>query len=129
MAKILVFVDDSRTVLMTAQSAVSPLVENGSIELKTFDNPLDVLEEVNNNGFVYDLLITDVNMPQMNGLDMATELKQHPKLKLKPILALTTENAPDLKAKAKEIGLTGWITKPFSNEKLIMGIKRVLRIR
>jgi two-component system chemotaxis response regulator CheY len=68
-------------------------------------------------------------MPQMNGLDMATELKQHPKLKLKPVLALTTENAPDLKAKAKEIGLTGWITKPFSNEKLIMGIKRVLRIR
>jgi two-component system chemotaxis response regulator CheY len=128
MAKTLVFVDDSKTVLMTAEAAVAPLVEKGDIELRTFDNPLDVLEEVNN-GFVYDLLITDVNMPQMNGLDMAKELKQHPKLKLKPILALTTENAPDLKQKAKEIGLTGWITKPFSNEKLIMGIKRVLRLR
>jgi two-component system chemotaxis response regulator CheY len=127
-AKILVFVDDSRTVLMTAEAAVKPLVEKGDIKLRLFNNPLELLEEVNN-GFVYDLLITDVNMPQMNGLDMAKELKQHPKLKLKPILALTTENAPDLKQKAKEIGLTGWITKPFSNEKLIMGIKRVLRLR
>jgi two-component system chemotaxis response regulator CheY len=68
-------------------------------------------------------------MPQMNGLDMAKELKANPTLKLKPILALTTESSSDLKAKAKEIGLTGWITKPFSNDKLIMGIKRVLRIR
>jgi two-component system chemotaxis response regulator CheY len=128
MAKILVFVDDSKTVLMTAEMAVAPLIDSGDIELRTFDNPLDVLDEVAN-GFIYDLLITDVNMPQMNGLDMAKELKANPTLKLKPILALTTESSGDLKAQAKEIGLTGWITKPFSNDKLIMGIKRVLRLR
>jgi len=128
MAKIVVFVDDSKTVLLTAQMAVKPLVDRGDIEFKSYENPLKLLEDVEN-GFTYELVITDVNMPQMNGLDMAKELKSNDKLKLKPILALTTENTPEKKAKAKEIGLAGWITKPFSPDKLLMGIKRVLRLR
>ena len=128
MSKIVVFVDDSKTVLLTAQMAVKPLVEKGDIEFKSYENPLDLLADVKN-GFSYDLVITDVNMPQMNGLDMAKELKGNPALKGKPILALTTENAPEKKARAKEIGLAGWITKPFSPQKLLMGIKRVLRLR
>lgn len=128
MSKTVVFVDDSKTVLLTAQMAVKPLIENGSIEFRSYENPLDLLEDVAN-GFRYDLLITDVNMPQMNGLDMARELKSNPNVKMKPILALTTENAAEKKTQAKEIGLAGWITKPFSPEKLLMGIKRVLRLR
>jgi len=129
MAKVVVFVDDSKTVLMTAQMAVKPLVENGDIEFRSYDNPLNLLSDVENGNLVYDLLITDVNMPQMNGLDLAHKLKSDSHLKMKPILALTTENAPEKKAKAKEIGLAGWITKPFSPDKLLMGIKRVLRLR
>jgi len=128
MAKLVVFVDDSKTVLMTAQMAVQSLVDSGVLELKTFENPLEVLDAVEN-GLVYDLLITDVNMPQMNGLDMAKKLKSTPSVKVKPILALTTENSPERKMQAKQIGLAGWITKPFSPDKLVMGIKRVLRIR
>jgi len=128
MAKLVVFVDDSKTVLMTAQMAVDGLVKSGTIELKTFENPLELLDAVEN-GLVYDLLITDVNMPQMNGLEMAKKLKSTESVKLKPILALTTENSPERKMQAKQIGLAGWITKPFSPDKLLMGIKRVLRIR
>ena len=128
MSKIVVFVDDSKTVLLTAQMAVKPLVEKGDIEFNSYENPLEFLEDVKN-GFSYDLVITDVNMPQMNGLDMAKELKGNPALKGKPILALTTESAPEKKARAKEIGLAGWVTKPFSPDKLLMGIKRVLRLR
>jgi len=128
MAKLVVFVDDSKTVLMTAQMAVDGLVKSGTIELKTFENPLELLDAVEN-GLVYDLLITDVNMPQMNGLEMAKRLKSTESVKLKPILALTTENSPERKMQAKQIGLAGWITKPFSPDKLLMGIKRVLRIR
>ena len=60
---------------------------------------------------------------------MAKELKSIPELRLKPILALTTENSPEKKKLAKEIGLAGWITKPFTPEKLLMGVKRVLKIR
>jgi len=128
MAKLVVFVDDSKTVLMTAQMAVDGLVKSGVVELKTFENPLELLDAVEN-GLVYDLLITDVNMPQMNGLEMAKRLKSTESVKLKPILALTTENSPERKMQAKQIGLAGWITKPFSPDKLLMGIKRVLRIR
>lgn len=128
MSKTVVFVDDSPTVLMTAKMAMKNLVESGSVQLETFENPLDLLERVKN-GFIYDMVITDVNMPQMNGLDMAKELKNTPSVKLRPILALTTENSPQIKQLGKEIGLTGWITKPFSNDKLVMGVKRVLKLR
>jgi len=128
MAKKVVFVDDSKTVLLTAKMATKQMVESGVIEFIDYDNPLELIEAVKN-GFVYDLLITDINMPQMNGLDMARELKKTDSVKLKPILALTTESSGEKKSIAKSIGLAGWITKPFSPEKLIMGIKRVLRIR
>jgi len=126
--KKVVFVDDSKTVLMTAEMSVKELIENGEIELKTFENPLEVIEAVEN-GFIYDLVITDINMPQMSGLEMAKKLKTIDSVKLKPILALTTEKSPEIMAKGKEIGLTGWIVKPFSPQKLLMGVKRVLRIR
>jgi len=128
MSKLVVFVDDSKTVLLTAQMAVDNLVKSEVLEIKTYENPLEVIEDVKN-GLIYDLLITDINMPQMNGLDMAKELKQIESVAKKPILALTTENSPIKKQVAKEIGLTGWITKPFTPDKLLMGIKRVLRIR
>ncbi len=127
MAKNVVFIDDSKTVLMSAEMAVKPLVDQGSVLVHTYENPLELLDDVHE-GFVYDLIITDVNMPQMNGLDMAKELKAKEEVKLKPILALTTENKPELKAKAKEIGLAGWITKPFQPKKLLMGIKRTIKV-
>ena len=130
--KKVVFVDDSKTVLLTAEMAMKPIIENGSIEFISYENPLELLEDVKNGNLVYDLLITDINMPQMNGLDMSKELKHNPEyssVKLKPILALTTENAAEKKQLAKEIGLTGWVTKPFSPDKLLMAVKRVLRLR
>lgn len=127
--KKVVFVDDSKTVLLTAQVSMKPLIESGEIEFKAYENPLEVLEDVEKGELVYDLLITDINMPQMNGLELAKRLKSLPQTKLKPILALTTENAAEKKQQAKEIGLTGWITKPFTPEKLIMAVKRVLKIR
>jgi len=128
MAKKVVFVDDSKTVLMSAKMIVKPLIDNGTIEFYEFENPIEFLTKVKE-GFVYDLVITDINMPQMNGLDMARELKSLPSVKLKPILALTTENSGEKKQEAKKIGLAGWITKPFSPDKLLMGVKRVLKIR
>ncbi|NPA55050.1 MAG: response regulator [Epsilonproteobacteria bacterium] len=126
--KKVVFVDDSKTVLMTAEMSVKPLIDEGKIEIKTFENPLDVLELVEG-GFVYDLLITDINMPQMNGLELAKKLKSMDSVKLKPILALTTEKSPEMMKKGKELGLAGWIVKPFSPQKLLMGVKRVLRLK
>ncbi len=126
--KKIIFVDDSKTVLMTAEMSVKELVDNKQVELRIYENPLDVLEAVEN-GFVYDLLITDINMPQMSGLEMAKRLKAMESVKLKPILALTTERSPEIMKKGKEIGLAGWVVKPFSPQKLLMGVKRVLKLR
>ncbi len=126
--KKIIFVDDSKTVLMTAEMSVKELVDSNQVELRIYENPLDVLEVVEN-GFVYDLLITDINMPQMSGLDMAKKLKTMESVKLKPILALTTERSPEIMRKGKEIGLAGWVVKPFSPAKLLMGVKRVLKLR
>ena len=128
MKKVVVFVDDSATVLMSAEVATQDLVDKGIIDIKLFNNPLDVLEQIES-GLRYDLLITDINMPQMSGFDLTTKLKSIPKLKSKPIIALTTETSNDMKAQGKKVGLVGWITKPFTNDKLLIGLKRVLRIR
>ena len=128
MAKKIILVDDSSTVLMTAEMALESLIANGDIELKLYENPEKLLEEIQN-GLNYDLLITDINMPEMSGFDLARALKNLDSVKAKPIIALTTENSPQMKAEGKEVGLVGWLTKPFTNDKLVMAIKRILRLR
>ncbi|MEA3354060.1 MAG: response regulator [Campylobacterota bacterium] len=128
MAKKVVVVDDSQTVHLSLEMAMEDLEKAGEIERISYTNPLELVEDVKK-GFVYDMCITDINMPEMNGLDLAKFLKSVPSTKIKPILALTTENSPEMKAKGKEVGLTGWITKPFTSNKVITAIKRVLRIR
>ncbi len=76
----------------------------------------------------YDLLFTDINMPQMNGLELAQHLKAIDSIKNKPIIALTTEGSPQMKQQGKSIGIAGWIVKPFSDKKIVMAVKKVLGI-
>lgn len=128
MTKKVVLVDDSQTVHLSLDIAMEDLIKSGAIEKVSYTNPLELVEDVKN-GMVYDLCLTDINMPEMNGLELAKFLKSNESTKVKPILALTTENSPEMKEKGKVAGLTGWITKPFTSEKVIMAIKRVLRIR
>jgi len=128
MGKKVVVVDDSQTVHLSLEMAMEDLENSGQIERISYLNPLELVEDVKN-GFNYDLCITDINMPQMNGLDLSKFLKTNPSTKMKPILALTTESSPEMKAKGKAVGLTGWVTKPFTSVKVVTAIKRVLRIR
>ena len=74
----------------------------------------------------FDLVITDVNMPGMNGIDLVQSLRALPECKLIPILVLTTEAGADLKQKGKSAGATGWIVKPFNPEVLLDTLKKVL---
>ena len=129
MAKKLVIVDDSAAVLMIADEALDGLVNEGKMEVVTYDNPSNLLNDVKSGVLTYDLLITDINMPQMSGFELAIALKQIPSIKAKPIIALTTENSPDMKMEGKKAGLVGWLTKPFTDAKLQMSVKRVLRIK
>ena len=74
----------------------------------------------------FDLVITDVNMPGMNGIDLVQSLRGLPDCKFIPILVLTTEAGAELKAKGKSAGATGWIVKPFNPEVLLDTLKKVL---
>jgi len=128
MAKKVVLVDDSQTVHLSLEIAMEDLVNSGEIEKISYLNPLELKDDVEN-GFIYDLCITDINMPEMNGLDLTKFLKTNSSTKMRPVLALTTESSAQMKQKGKEAGLTGWISKPFTNDKVVTAIKRVLRIR
>jgi len=128
MAKKVVFVDDSPTVIMSLKEITKSLVDENIIKTVMYNNPITLLEDIEV-GLEFDLLIMDINMPQMNGFDLTSSLKQILSVKAKPIIALTTENSSQMKAQGKQVGLVGWITKPFTPEKLVMGIKRILRIR
>lgn len=74
----------------------------------------------------FDLIITDLNMPVMNGLTMIRELRKVPAHAGVPILFLTTESDGGLKAEAKAAGATGWMTKPFDPDNLIKLVKKIL---
>jgi len=128
MAKKVIFVDDSRTILATVEIATEELVESGAIEFATYQNPAEFLELIKDGNESYDLLFTDLNMPEMSGMDLARELKAISAFKTKPILALTTEGSPEIKAEGKAIGITGWVTKPFSDAKIVGAIKKLLGV-
>ncbi|KTF70293.1 MULTISPECIES: response regulator [unclassified Sphingomonas] len=74
----------------------------------------------------FDLIITDLNMPNMDGLTMIRELRKDPAQCGTPILFLTTESDDSIKAQAKAAGATGWLVKPFVPEQLIKVSRKVL---
>jgi two-component system, chemotaxis family, chemotaxis protein CheY len=127
-AKRVILVDDSKTVIATAQMALEELVANGTLEFRSFLDPTDFLAQSRSGDAEFDLLISDVNMPQMNGLDLVAFVKENPALRTKPVLILTTESSAEMKQRGKDLGVTGWMVKPFSDDKLVKSIKMVLGI-
>jgi two-component system, chemotaxis family, chemotaxis protein CheY len=73
-----------------------------------------------------DLVLTDVNMPRMDGLTLVRELRGLQNYKFTPMLVLTTESGQETKQRGKQAGATGWIVKPFNPEQLLATIARVL---
>lgn len=128
MAKKVIIVDDSRAVIATAELALEEMINSGVIEFTSYLNPMDLLGALQNGSENFDLLISDVNMPQLNGLDLARNIKADDRYKNKPIIILTTESSNDLKMVGKEIGVTGWMVKPFSDEKLVKSLKMILGV-
>jgi two-component system chemotaxis response regulator CheY len=77
-------------------------------------------------GGSFDLVVTDLNMPVMDGLTMIEQLRRIPAYAGVPIIFLTTESDAEIKARAKAAGATGWLTKPFDPEQLVRIVKKVL---
>jgi len=112
-------VDDSRTMRDMLRLA---LVEAGMEAHLAEDGQhgLEVLNEIEP-----DAIITDINMPRLDGFGFIDAVRGIDRLRSTPILVLTTESAEELKAKARRAGATGWIVKPFDPEKLVRALRMV----
>lgn len=113
-------VDDSASIRMTTKIALS----NAGYQVTEAVDGLDGLNKAKSADF--DLIVTDLNMPNMNGLAMIEALRQSPAHTGIPIIFLTTESDADMKSRAKAAGATGWITKPFDPEQLVKIARKVL---
>ncbi len=113
-------VDDSRTMrdmlrlALTGAGIETHLAEDGV-------HGLEVLEEIDRP----DAIITDINMPRMDGFGFIEAVRAREETRTIPILVLSTESAAELKARAREGGATGWIVKPFDPEKLVKALNMV----
>jgi len=120
-AKVLV-IDDS---MMVRQQVSRALVGAGFSVIQAVDGQ-DALEKLAESPDTR-LVVCDVNMPKMNGLEFLESVSRSGQAKGIPIVMLTTEGQPDLIQKAKELGAKGWIVKPFKPELLVPGFDHFRR--
>ncbi|MFS8144808.1 two-component system response regulator [Rhizobium sp. R635] len=113
-------VDDSASIRLTTKVTLT----NAGYSVTEAVNGAEGLAAAKGGSF--DLIVTDLNMPVMDGLTMIEELRKLPGQAGVPIIFLTTESDADLKARAKAAGATGWLTKPFDPESLVKIVKKVL---
>ena len=119
MAEILA-VDDSRSI----RQMVAFTLTSAGHQVVEAEDGLQALNVAKGRGF--DLVLTDINMPNMDGIQLITQLRGLPSYKFTPILTLTTESSADKKMEGKTAGATGWIVKPFNPDQLLATIKKVL---
>lgn len=119
MTKTVLTVDDSRTMRDMLRLA---LVTAGFRVIEAIDG-VDGLQVLA--GETPDVIITDINMPNLDGFGFIEAVRSDAAWKGTPILVLTTESDPEKKLRAREAGATGWIVKPFSPDKLVHAIRRV----
>lgn len=120
MAKKILAVDDSATMLQT----ISIALEGIGYEVVTALNGAEGVE-VLNGGDKFSAVITDLNMPKMDGISFIAEARKIATCKFVPIIVLTTESQMQKKDQAKKAGATGWIVKPFKPEQLVTVIKKL----
>jgi two-component system chemotaxis response regulator CheY len=113
-------VDDSPSIRQMVKLTLS----KAGYEVTEANDGADGLRKAQTN--LVDMVVTDLNMPVMNGLGLIRELRKLPAYRGVPILFLTTESDPEMKKQAKAAGATGWITKPFQQDQLVAVIKKVL---
>jgi len=112
-------IDDSRTIREMLRHALG----QAGFDVHVAEDGLDGLEKLP--GVDPDVVITDINMPRMDGFGVIESIRAMGGFAGLPILVLTTESAQDLKDRARKSGATGWIVKPFDDEKLVGTIRRI----
>ncbi len=120
MGKTVLSVDDSASM---RQMVRLTLVDAGYDVVEAEDGK-DALAKAQ--GASFNMVVTDLNMPNMDGLTLIRELRKLPAYKGVPIVFLTTESDDSRKQEAKAAGATGWITKPFNKDQLIAVVRKVI---
>ncbi|MCP5180124.1 MAG: response regulator [Pseudomonadales bacterium] len=118
----ILIVDDS----VSMRQMVGYTLKSSGFDVTAAEDGDIALNIARDNPTGFDLVITDVNMPNMDGISLVRELRQLPQFQYKPILVLTTESSTEKKMQGKAAGATGWIVKPFNPDQLIATVARVL---
>ena len=113
MAKCILIVDDSETVRQVLKLALG----NAGYQVVEAEDGFDALAKLS--GAQIDMLITDLNMPNMDGLELIKKVREEGKHRFTPIVMLTTESSEEKKKAGREAGASGWIVKPFKPEQLL----------
>ena len=121
MSKCALVVDDSPSL----RQMVTFTMKQAGFDVIQAEDGTDGLSKLT--GQKVDVVVTDLNMPKMNGIDMICGIRAMPTYKFTPILMLTTESQPGKKQEGKSAGATGWIVKPFAPEKLMAVVNKVVR--
>ena len=113
-------VDDS----VSIRKSLSFILGQEGFEVVEAEDGVDALEKAQAEKF--SLIITDINMPRMDGIELTKQIRKTQGYKFTPIIALTTENQQAKMQEGKEAGATGWIVKPFTAEKLLAVVKKIV---
>lgn len=112
-------VDDSKSMRALLRAALS----SRGYEVSQAEDGVDALEWLTHNSV--DVIVTDINMPRMDGFGLIDALRAQARFRDCPILVLSTESSDEKKARARSAGATGWIVKPFDADKLDQALRRV----
>ncbi len=119
MAATILAVDDSASM----RQMVSFTLKQAGFEVIEAVDGVDALEYARSNAV--SLVLTDVNMPRMDGITLVAQLRGLPGYQFTPLLVLTTESSPERKLQGKQAGATGWMVKPFNPDQLLATLERV----
>jgi len=121
MSQTVLVVDDSKTM----RDMVTFTLTGAGYQVVQAGDGKEAVEKLSN-GSKPALVVTDLNMPEMDGITLIKEIRKMPALKFTPILMLTTESSDAKKSEGRAAGATGWIVKPFNPEQFLKILKKVL---
>lgn len=122
MSKHVFIVDDSATMVMSVRNNL----EIAGFTVESARDGEEALEKLKSPARKPDLIITDINMPKMDGIELIGRVRQLPGFRFTPILTLTTESQAERRAEGKRAGATGWLVKPVGGADLVKIIKQVV---
>lgn len=121
MAKTIMIVDDSATMLLSLRATL----EMNGYKVEAASDGQAAADRLAT-GVRPDLIITDINMPRMGGLDLIRHVRSLPAFRFTPILTLTTESQASIREQGRQLGATGWLVKPVAGQALVGVIRQVL---